>query len=185
MAKIATVLLSGGIDSAACAHFLKCSGDEVRAIFVDYGQAAAAPEERAAVSLSRRIGIPIELISARSEMSLGAGEIKGRNGFLVLTALCLSQISSGCIILGVHSGTRYYDCSPAFCSIIDRIVAEYTDGSVRVLAPFLNWTKRHILDYYRDSGLPVELAYSCEIGVIPPCGHCLSCQDRRLLACSH
>ena len=39
--KHATVLMSGGIDSAACAAFLAAQGIKVSALFVDHGQAAA------------------------------------------------------------------------------------------------------------------------------------------------
>ena len=45
----ATVLMSGGIDSAACAHLLAWQGNAinaVNAVFINYGQAAAAAEER-------------------------------------------------------------------------------------------------------------------------------------------
>lgn len=43
----ATVLISGGIDSAACAHLLAAQGHLVHGIFVDFGQAARDHESRA------------------------------------------------------------------------------------------------------------------------------------------
>ena len=42
----AWVLLSGGIDSAACAYYFQQRGDNVEAVFIDYGQAAAHAEFR-------------------------------------------------------------------------------------------------------------------------------------------
>lgn len=183
MSRTAAVLLSGGIDSAACAHLLKARGNQVTGFFIDYGQRAAKPEREAADSLTRTIGIPLEALTLRGRLSSGQGEILGRNAFLVLSVLCLGRITSGLIALGIHSGTRYYDCSPQFHSLMDRLVAEYTDGVVRVEAPFLSWSKKEIFTYYRDSGLPIAAAYSCESGTRPPCGECLSCRDRRDLGC--
>jgi len=183
MTTAATVLLSGGIDSAACAHLLKVDGKSVRAVFVDYGQISATPEKASAIAISQSIEIPLEIISAHAPLSFGTGEIKGRNAFLVLSALCLCRTKKGLIALGIHSGTRYYDCSPAFCSLIDRVVAEYTDGLVRVVAPFIGWSKGDVVDYFRKAGLPFESTYSCEGGTIPPCGRCLSCQDRKIIGC--
>lgn len=180
----ATVLLSGGVDSAACAHYLRSDGHIVRCLHLDYGQKARLPEKEAALSLSRYLDIPLEVISVNGGATLGAGEIIGRNGFLVLTALAIAQVSTGVIALGIHSGTPYYDCSPAFCSLADRMIAEYTDGLVRFIAPFLDWTKRQIFDYSVRSGLPLRISYSCEAGTVPPCGKCLSCRDRRLLGCA-
>lgn len=178
----ALVLFSGGIDSAACAHFLSRNGHRVRALFIDYGQKAATPERAAAQKLSSTLNVVLETINISTIGSFGAGEIEGRNAFLIFSAMiCGFCRGTGPIALGVHDGTPYYDCTPAFIAAADRLVAEYTDGRRRVVAPFLSWTKRRILDYFIDEGLPVENAYSCEAGRVPPCGSCLSCRDRRSL----
>jgi len=181
MKRAVTMLMSGGIDSTACAHFLKKSGHEVHGMFIDYGQNAAAAEKLSAIALSQRMSVPVDCISVRGSITFGAGEILGRNALLVLCALCFRPLRSGLIALGIHSGTRYYDCSPAFHRLIDKLVAEYTDGRVRAAAPFLHWSKREVYEYFEKTGLPVEESYSCEAGTVPPCGECLSCQDRKAL----
>lgn len=48
----ATVLLSGGIDSAAVLALLKSQGMQVRCLFVDYGQPAAEQELAASSSIA-------------------------------------------------------------------------------------------------------------------------------------
>lgn len=179
----ATVLLSGGIDSAACARFLKDEGHAVSCVFIDYGQAAAQPERRSAASIATFMQSPLSAISVTAGHHFGAGEIPGRNAFLVLAAMTLCEVKSGVLALGIHAGTPYYDCSPAFLILIDRIVAEYTDGLTRVVAPFISWTKRETFDYYSRTGFPVDISYSCEAGTVPPCGSCASCLDRRMLGC--
>jgi 7-cyano-7-deazaguanine synthase len=179
----ATVLLSGGIDSAACARFLQDEGHTVSCVFIDYGQAAAGQEKYAATSIATHLRSQLSTISVTPRHEFGAGEITGRNAFLVLAAMMLCDVRSGVLALGIHSGTPYYDCGPAFLVSIDRLVAEYTDGLARVAAPFISWTKRETFEYYCRAGIPAEISYSCEAGTMPPCGGCASCLDRRMLGC--
>lgn len=179
----AIVLLSGGIDSAACARFLCDHGYAVRGLFVDYGQKAALFEKRSAEALGRVMEITLDCVSIASPAQFAGGEITGRNAFLVFVALLTTQLRTGVIALGIHAGTTYYDCSTAFVQSIDRLLAEHTDGQVRLSTPFITWSKKNIFEYYQTSGLPVELTYSCENGQEPTCGTCLSCLDRRMLGC--
>lgn len=183
MSNDAVVLLSGGIDSAACAWLLRSQGYRVRNLFVDYGQGAARYERRSAEAISNSLGFDLDCISVSTQSEFGAGEVVGRNVFLVFAGLLSSQLNQGVIALGIHSGTSYYDCSTAFAQSTDRLLAEHTDGRVRLLTPFLTWSKKNIFDYYKHSGLSVDLTYSCEAGVMPPCGRCLSCRDRSTIGC--
>ena len=183
MDKDALVLLSGGIDSAACAWFLRDQGYSVRGLFVDYGQKASVFEKNAAEALSNSLGIVLDFVSLTSPCHFGAGEVTGRNAFLVFAALLTARSHRGVIALGIHSGTTYYDCSTAFAQSIDRLLAEHTDGKVRLSTPFITWSKQNIFEYYKAARLPVELTYSCEKGQMPACGTCLSCVDRRTLGC--
>ncbi len=179
------VLLSGGMDSAACAHYFQKRGQLVRGIFVDYGQKAALPERNAAERLSALLGISLSTVQVKTPESFGTGEISGRNAFLVFCGLLVvgAQERLDAIALGIHAGTPYYDCSPAFLETIGRLVAEYTDGRTRVVAPFIDWTKQEVFEYCTEAGIPIEVSYSCEAGEMPPCGSCLSCRDRRMLSC--
>lgn len=181
--KRATVLMSGGIDSAACAAFLIDQGLEVSAVFVSHGQAAADYERVAVRSLAAALEIEVQELVFRGVAPFGSGELVGRNAFLVFSALFATRAQSSRIALGLHAGTPYYDCSPAFVDTINRAVAEHTDNAVRVVAPFIGWTKREVYDYFIKVGLPIELTYSCESGGKPTCGKCASCLDRRALQC--
>ena len=179
----ATVLMSGGIDSAACAAFLIDQGLEVSAVFVDHGQAAADFERLAVRSLAAALEIQVQELALTGAASFGSGELIGRNAFLVFSAILATRARSSRIALGLHSGTPYYDCSPAFVDTINRSVAEHTDNAVQVVAPFIEWTKREVYEYFIHAGLPIELTYSCESGSAPTCGKCASCQDRKALQC--
>ncbi len=179
----ATVLMSGGVDSAACAYFLRSQGMTVDGIFVDYGQAAALREAHAVAAVANYLALPMRQIRLLGTDPCDVGEVLGRNAFLLFAALVATRGRSELLALGVHAGTPYYDCSPAFVEIVGKAIAEHTDGRVSVVAPFVTWTKKDVFDYFRSAHLPVALTYSCEAGTEPTCGVCASCRDRKALGC--
>ena len=176
----ATVLLSGGIDSAACAHFMQ-SKYNLQAIFVDYGQPALECEREASSKIAKLLDV--ELISAafRVPIAIQTGEVPARNGILALLALSVSKPDTAIIAMGLHAGTPYYDCSQAFAHSIDIIIQEYSTGRTSFFAPFLRWTKNEVFEYCRTNRVDLSSTYSCEAGTLPPCGQCLSCRDRARL----
>jgi 7-cyano-7-deazaguanine synthase len=177
----AIVLFSGGIDSTACTHFLLRQGFLVRAVFVDYSQAAAEHEELAVKKLARALSIEVTRLRIQGLHTSGKGELTGRNSLLFSAALFVSQ-GRGCVIAsGIHAGTSYYDCSKQFLEAMDRLTKAQTDGRVSLFSPFAAWTKRDIFDYTTANNVPITLTYSCESGTMPTCGRCASCRDRAKL----
>lgn len=180
----ATVLFSGGIDSTSCIHLFQEKGYEVRGIFINFGQAAAGRETESVSRLSSLLCIPVTTLEASSRTVFGAGELVGRNAFLIFSALLLGGCHDGLLAIGIHAGTGYYDCSPAFLSRADQLVQECSNGRVSLVAPFIDWSKDDIYSLFMASQLPLHETYSCEAGTIPPCGECASCRDRvRFNAC--
>ncbi|MEQ8229690.1 MAG: 7-cyano-7-deazaguanine synthase [Rhodospirillales bacterium] len=179
-----TVLFSGGMDSTACVHFYLQRHEDVRGVFIDYGQGARTQEHQAATNISRAMGFPLETLDFSQNKTFTSGEVVGRNAFLLFTALMFSCQRSGLIATGIHGGTPYYDCSASFISQISRVIEETTDGLVRLDAPFIDWRKRDVYDYFTDADLPLKLIYSCETGGDRPCGQCASCQDHEKLGIS-
>ena len=178
------MLLSGGIDSFACAHLLRRNDFVISSVFIDFGQGAARQECAATARISELLGIERTVIRIHSEKreAFAAGEIPARNLALV-SAATLFTGGPRLIALGIHAGTEYFDCSPAFIKEADRLVSECTNGAVSIVAPFLLWTKRDIVAYAQSEGLDLAVTYSCERGTDPPCGTCLSCKDRKALKC--
>ena len=172
-----SVLLSGGLDSAACVAFFREQRFDIEGVFVNYSQAAASWELNAARAVAQHYGIPLRTFSWSGGETKGAGEIVGRNAFLALALAMELDHKTGLIAVGIHSGTRYYDCSGAFLSSLQGIIDGYTDGRLRIAAPFLEWDKRLIWEYCLKHHVPVGLTYSCESGTTPPCGTCNSCRD--------
>lgn len=175
------VLLSGGMDSAACVDFYRRQHFEVRGLHLGYGQAAARQEGVAAAAVARHYGIPLTVIQLRGARPKSDGELPGRNAVLLFAALMEVGSVPAILTLGVHSGTPYYDCSPNFLAAAQGIVDGQCGGRVRVAAPFLEWTKEHIWEYCLEHQVPLSLTYSCERGLEQPCGVCLSCRDREAL----
>ena len=179
----ATVLMSGGVDSAACAYLLNSQRFLVDAAFVDYGQAAGEREFRAACALADHLGISIRRLQLSGSGSHEAGEVIGRNAFLIFAVLLLTGQSSNAIAIGLHGGTPYFDSSRPFVASISNLIAEHTDGQVALLAPFIDWTKQDVYAYFSETKIPLALTYSCEAGTEPVCGECLSCRDRKTFQC--
>src|SRR5882672_11240049 len=108
------VLLSGGIDSAACVDFYRSLGRPLCALHVDYGQAASRKEYEAAVGIAHHYRVHLCQIHLAQSREKGVGEIAGRNGFLIFSAIMERPASVTAIALGVHAGTGYSDCSQEF-----------------------------------------------------------------------
>lgn len=180
------VLLSGGIDSACCLHFMLHQGYETSGLFIDFGQPSASIEYEHALEIAKSNNCRLESVDisfSPDQQKISSGEIVGRNSFLVSTAYMLSRNDYGLICLGIHSGTPYYDCSPAFFESQNRLISEQSDGKCSLVAPFLTWSKQQVYAYARKIGLPFEATYSCENGVKSHCGVCSSCLDRELYWC--
>lgn len=177
------VLLSGGIDSFACAHFLLNNNHRVKALFIDFGQGAAVSEWEAAENVATYLEISVQRVKISNDTSFREGEIIGRN--LMLTAIGLTFTSSDTsgIALGIHYGTSYFDCSSSFSKRLNTIIQDCSNGSTSLLTPFISWSKQDILEYSNNHHMPLEFTYSCEKQNTNPCGKCLSCLDRMALKC--
>ena len=177
----AFILLSGGIDSMACTYYYLKLGYEVEGVFCNYGQPAFASEYNAAKSISNYYSIPLHVITTTGTKDSITGEICGRNALLVVEALFHIGFGEYKIILGIHDGTGYSDCSRLFVDEINRVLDLYSGGTIVTEAPFVDLYKSEIIQFCKDNKLPIELTYSCENGTVPPCGACPSCLDRKEL----
>lgn len=176
-----TVLLSGGVDSACLlALALEHPENGVEGLFVDYGQHALAREHTAATAIAEHYQSPLRHAGADIG-PVAAGEIPARNALVVHIALALAPPGPATILIGIHAGSGYRDCTPEFMHVMQRSLDLHRDGAVQLTAPFLEWSKAEVYDYAHAIGVPFELTYSCEAGSEEPCESCPSCQDRRRL----
>ena len=174
------VLASGGVDSSTLLWTSVKQGLLPSALFVDYGQAAAEAEGEALARICSSLSIPWRRVRYESS-SFGAGEVRGRNAFLLHVALLEFPSTSGVVSLGVHAGTGYADCSPEFIEVMERSYEFHTGGAITVAAPFLYWGKQDVYRLATELSVPLAQTHSCEASNLP-CGRCRSCLDGRLLA---
>ena len=176
------VLLSGGLDSAACVAFFAERKYQVEAIHFDYGQASAEMEFKSAQAIAKHYAITLHHHRLPKARQKGAGHILGRNAFLLFAALLEFPWNTGLLGIGIHAGTPYFDCSNAFTEQIQCIFDGYANGRIRISAPFLAWEKPRIWDYCLSAKIPISKTYSCELGSQEPCGKCASCKDMEVLS---
>jgi len=191
------VLLSAGVESATVLHELArgAAGADQRpaALFVDYGQRAAAQELTHADALCAHLGVALE----RLEMP-GVGEafrrgqahsrhvpIPHRNLFLLATALCwaarywqpLAQPGTLYIALNRDDAEAHPDAAEAFLDRLNALAA--TLGTGHVDAPLLALSKAQVVRRGHQAGLDYALTYSCLLGHARHCGGCPQCLSRR------
>ena len=134
------VLASGGVDSSTLLWLCAEQGVVPNAFFVDYGQPAAKSESAAIEKLCDELRVPRRCVRYSGRM-FGEGEIRGRNAYLLHTALMEFPSQSGVVLLGIHAGTGYYDCSPEFIDAMQLSYEVHTGGAITIATPFLHWTK--------------------------------------------
>lgn len=175
------ILLSGGIDSTSLVHYYLSKGEKIEAIFFDYGQLSCEREYQSAIAISKHYDIQIQRVNLGFTIRDQKGEFYCRNALFVLAACSFLGNSASYISIGVHSGTPYYDSTPAFIRDTQTMLDGYFGGVFRITAPFLEFSKVQVYEYALRESVPIHLTYSCEMGRQEPCGICLSCIDRRML----
>jgi len=161
------VLLSGGIDSTACVAYYVSLGYDVCALFIDYGQPEAKLEQAAAIAIAKHYDLTLKQLAVFGYKA-PEGYVPARNAMLLSAALMSFDYEYGIISLGIHAGTPYADCSPYFEQAMQRVFDVYSQGRVRINAPFLHWTKGEIWDYAQMTGVPLFLTKSNNLSSLHP-----------------
>ena len=176
------VLFSGGIDSTACLSYYLLNDYSPCAMWVDYGQVAKVAELNAAKAVTAYLGITLKIVKVQGLewfLAQSGDEFRGRNLLLGSIGVCSFPFSNGMIAMGIHAGTNYRDCSIEFQAEIDTLVRTVSDGRLVMDFPFGELTKVDIAAFCRKTDVPVNLTYSCLRGIVPECGDCIACKDRR------
>ena len=182
---VITVLASGGLDSTACLGYYVAEGYGARALWIDYGQAAAQAEESAVEQVTDHYNVPLQKVHTTGinwpQLGNELFEFRGRNLTLVSLAFNTAPVEPGLIALGIHQGTSFADCTNTFAEQLNNLLIFLSDGSLRLDCPFLQWSKLDIAKYALVHNVPIDLTYSCEKGLLPPCKECLKCQDTQAI----
>lgn len=106
-----------------------------------------------------------------------------RNGLFLSSAASIA-LSKDCEVIyyGAHSddaaGSAYPDCSSVFNDAINTAIYEGSGRKLKVIAPFVDWTKKEVVKEGLRLQVPYELTWSCYEGKDKPCGLCGTCIDR-------
>ena len=201
MEKDTVIILSGGMDSVT---LLYDQQERIAlAVSFDYGSKHNAREipfarlhcERLGI---RHITIPLDFMTKYFQSSLlkGGEEIPEghyadenmrstvvpfRNGIMLSIAVGIAE-SNGLkyVMMANHSGdhTIYPDCTPQFVDAFDRTAQAGTFVGIKLLSPFVNWTKGDIARRGKELDIDYAETWSCYKGGEKHCGKCGTCVER-------
>lgn len=203
--KKAVVLLSGGLDSATCLYAAIKEGYACSALSVDYGQrhsreqgSAKKLAERLGVEFkhlsiqlpwkgSALLDASVDLPKARrpEEMihEIPVTYVPARNTIFLSFALSWAEVlGAEAVFIGANAldYSGYPDCRPEYFEAMEAVYKKATrigvEGrAIKILTPLLHKTKRDIVEWGHQLGVPFELTWSCYQGGERPCGECDSC----------
>lgn len=198
------VIYSGGLDSTTLLYHLRKAGHELAALAVNYGQRHGRELTRAE-SICGQINVRLTTLdlagltsvfghNSLSDTNLAVPEGSYEPDSMKQTTvpnrnMILLSIATGWAIandfqtvaFGAHSGeyTPYPDCRPEFAEAMDQATQLCDWQPVRILAPFVNWTKSDIVRRGAELDVPFSETWSCYVGGSTHCGRCGTCLDRR------
>lgn len=179
MTEAAVLLLSGGIDSTAIAAWRRPS----HAMFVDYGQRAAATEARAATYIAHELELDLAVVEVRTTRHRRAGSDPPhwayRNQLLVTVAAAYAaEVAVDEVWVGTvaSDGARNIDGTIEFVSGLDELLRMQEEG-VGLTAPALDLTSDALIARSGISDSLLAATVSCYSPA--PCGTCGGCVRRR------
>ena len=203
--ELATVLVSGGMDSLVCAAIANEEYKNIAFLHLNYGQKTENKElecfqkiadfynvkERKIINVSflKQIG-GSSLTDQNIEVKKYRGEsdeipdsyVPFRNTHLVSMAVSWSEIlGAKKIFIGAVSedSSGYPDCRPSFYKAMNTLIKEGTkNGDIEVLTPIIDLKKEEIVRKAIELKAPLEFSWSCYQSQDKACGICDSCALR-------
>jgi 7-cyano-7-deazaguanine synthase len=196
---------SGGLDSVTLAHRIAAEGDLAGLVTFDYGQRHRKEIDFAA-RCADRLGVGHEVVDLSDIGRRIAGSaltddrdvpdghyaaetmqvtvVPNRNPLMLTAAVALAA-GRGLprVAAAVHQGDHfvYPDCRPAFVEAFqameDRALEDV--AALRLVTPFLHWSKTEIAAEAGRLGVPVAETWSCYKGGARHCGRCGTCVERQ------
>lgn len=189
MSGTAAILLSGGVDSAAVAFWQKPQ----LGVTIDYGQASARGEIRAAKQIAAELGFECDVLRIDCS-ALGSGDLASkpaiagapgpewwpyRNQFLItVAAMKTLSLGFGRLLVGsVKSDSFHVDGRVEFFEQMNHLV-EMQEGALRVEAPALQFTTSELIRHSGISDGILGWTHSCHKAEYA-CGNCRGCWKRQ------
>ena len=197
----AVVLLSGGMDSCACA-VLAARDYNVAALHVSYGQRTEDRERRSFIAICDRLGIRDRLVVRNEALRAIGGSaltderiavpttpsagseipvtyVPFRNAHFLSVAVSWAEaLGAVRIYIGAvePDSSGYPDCRPAYYEAFNRVIKAGTkEGNIEVVTPLIAMRKSEIVQLGLELGAPFDLTWSCYSHQDQACGVCDSC----------
>lgn len=200
------ILFSGGIDSAVLTVDMLQRGNEVALLAINYGQRnnielsfganfVAYLEARYNTSISYTtcsLRNVIPLINQSSLMGyapIPTGEENKESVIVPNRNMILLSIAAGYalnlgyeeVLIASHLPGQFSmpDCRADFVQAMQNAIELSSEGKVKLVAPYQEFTKAEIIGKGLELTVPFELTYSCYNGLKKPCGACKACVERK------
>ena len=198
----AVVLLSGGMDSCACAA-LAARDHDAAAVHVSYGQRTEERERRAFFAICDRLHIHDRLLvrnealraiggSALTDDRIAVPEaapqighsipvtyVPFRNAHFLAVAVSWAEVlGADKVYIGAvqQDSSGYPDCRPEYYRAYNQVVRTGTrEGRIEIVTPLIGLRKAEIVQLGLELGAPFDLTWSCYSREDVACGVCESC----------
>jgi 7-cyano-7-deazaguanine synthase len=203
----ATLIVSGGMDSATLAYYYDNKGFDVHLVGFNYGQ-RHSKELLSLELIAKDLGATWQIVDLSNlrdaltgssltsddvevpdghyaEETMRATVVPNRNMIMIAIASGIAVANgSRLVATGVHAGDHfiYPDCRPDFIEYLDNALIEGTQGHAafgfHLEAPFVHISKAQIAEIGKELNVPYELTWSCYKGGDLHCARCGTCVER-------
>jgi 7-cyano-7-deazaguanine synthase len=178
------LLLSGGLDSVVLLHLTLSQGCHVHSVLLDYGQKHKRELDLAkwhchqTGTLYSLLAIP-QIPGSSLTDGTGSKVVPNRNAIFISFAVSVAmnaKADSVVFAANQDDATDFPDCRKEFVEAMSK--ATRLAAGVEVCAPFINTTKKQIVEIGRKLGVDFSRTWSCYQGNFDPCGVCDACVKR-------
>lgn len=198
------VLCSGGMDSVTALYWAAREHDVVAAVSFDYGAKHNHRELPLAAEQAAKLGVRHEVIAMEfvnrlfaSDLLKSGGEVPEghyeaanmkqtvvpfRNAIMLSIAGGFAEsVGAEAVVIAAHGGDHaiYPDCREDFMRAMGEAMSLGTYAGVRLVRPFITFSKGQIAAEGARLGVDFSRTWSCYKGGAVHCGKCGTCVERR------